>query len=141
MLQLKNVSKSYNGKVVINNISFSVAKKEKAAIIGGNGIGKSTLLRVIAGIEKIDSGKIQMDNIDLIGFFRQEFKIDEEQQTVIDFVKNYIGIHSLEEKMNLLEETMGDNPEKIQEYCDIQEKYVHLDGYNFDYKFLYPCCF
>lgn len=134
MLQVKNVSKSYDGKTIISDISFTVAEKEKVAIIGSNGIGKSTLIRLIDGIEEVDSGKIQKDNIDLIGFFRQEFKIDEEQQTVIEFVKNYIGIQGLEKRLHLLEETMGDDPEKIQEYFDIQEKYIHLDGYNFDYK-------
>ena len=56
MLRVVDVSKSYNGKDVLNNISFSLDEGEKAGIIGLNGIGKTTLLKIIAGDEKPDSG-------------------------------------------------------------------------------------
>ena len=134
MLQVKNVSKSYDGKTVLDNINFNIDKGEKAGIIGSNGIGKSTLLKIIAHSEPADSGEIKIDDIDLVGLYRQEFKIDEESLSVTEFVKQYIGIYELEKKMSYLEQNMGEDPEKIQEYCDIQEKYANLDGYNFDYK-------
>ena len=133
MLGVKNVTKSYDGKMILSNISFTVDEGEKAGIIGSNGIGKSTLLRIISNMEYADSGEISTGGA-LIGFLRQEFSLGEEKYSVEEFVKGYIGILNLERRLKELEETMGDDPELIQEYCDVQEDFINLDGYNFDYK-------
>lgn len=133
MLEVKNVTKSYDGKMILSNISFTVDEGEKAGIIGSNGIGKSTLLRIISNMEYADSGEISTGGA-LIGFLRQEFSLGEEKYSVEEFVKGYIGILNLERRLKELEETMGDDPELIQEYCDVQEDFINLDGYNFDYK-------
>ena len=54
MLKLKGVSKYFSGKVILNDISFTVDYGEKAGIIGSNGVGKSTLLKIIAlGIYRV----------------------------------------------------------------------------------------
>ena len=134
MLRVENVSKSYNGKDVLNNISFSLDEGEKAGIIGLNGIGKTTLLKIIAGDEKPDSGKIIRDKNSLVGYFKQEFKISEEDRDIISFIKNFIGIDVIEKQMNEAEKAMGTDESKIQEFCDLQEEYMRLDGYNIDYK-------
>ena len=134
MLRVVDVSKSYNGKDVLNNISFSLDEGEKAGIIGLNGIGKTTLLKIIAGDEKPDSGKIIRDKNSLVGYFKQEFKISEEDRDIISFIKNFIGIDVIEKQMNEAEKTMGTDESKIQEFCDLQEEYLRLDGYNIDYK-------
>lgn len=134
MLRVENVSKSYNGKDVLNNISFSLDEGEKAGIIGLNGIGKTTLLKIIADEEKPDSGKIIKDKNILIGYFKQEFKISEEDRDIVSFIKKFIGIDVIEKHMNEAEKTMGTDESKIQEFCDLQEEYMKLDGYNIDYK-------
>lgn len=134
MLRVEDVSKSYNGKDVLNNISFSLDEGEKAGIIGLNGIGKTTLLKIIAGDEKPDSGKIIRDKNSLVGYFKQEFKISEEDRDIISFIKNFIGIDVIEKQMNEAEKAMGTDESKIQEFCDLQEEYMRLDGYNIDYK-------
>lgn len=134
MLRVEDVSKSYNGKDVLNNISFSLDEGEKAGIIGLNGIGKTTLLKIIAGDEKPDSGKIIRDKNSLVGYFKQEFKISEEDRDIISFIKNFIGIDVIEKQMNEAEKAMETDDSKIQEFCDLQEEYMRLDGYNIDYK-------
>lgn len=134
MLRVEDVSKSYNGKDVLNNISFSLDEGEKAGIIGLNGIGKTTLLKIIAGDEKPDSGKIIRDKNSLVGYFKQEFKISEEDRDIISFIKNFIGIDVIEKQMNEAEKAMKTDESKIQEFCDLQEEYMRLDGYNIDYK-------
>ena len=134
MLKVENVSKSYNGKDVLNDISFSLDEGEKAGIIGLNGIGKTTLLRIIADEEKPDSGKIIKDKNSLIGYFKQEFKISEEDRDIVSFIKKFIGIDVIEKHMNEAEKAMETDESKIQEFCDLQEEYMRLDGYNIDYK-------
>ena len=66
MLEVKNVSKSFNNVVVFNNISFNLEKKDRLAIIGPSGCGKSTLLRCINKLETPDTGSIVIDGIDIL---------------------------------------------------------------------------
>ena len=134
MLKVNNISKSYSGKSILNNISFSLNSDDKVGIVGSNGVGKSTLLKIIAGYETADEGSVEIDNPELIGFLRQEFQISEENQTIVEFIKKEIGIDVIENEMNELQETMGEDNDKITRFCELQEKYSMLDGYDFDYK-------
>ena len=65
-------------------------------------------------MEYADSGEISTGGA-LIGFLRQEFSLGEEKYSVEEFVKGYIGILNLERRLKELEETMGDDPELIQQ--------------------------
>ena len=134
MIKCKNISKSYNGKDILNNISFSINEKEKIGIIGYNGVGKTTLLRIISGEEEPDTGEILREENILIGYFKQEFTIHEENADIESFIKKYIGIDVLEARLHELENEMDDDQNKIDEYCNIQNEYIRLDGYNIPYK-------
>lgn len=59
---LKNVTKIYDKKVVINNVDLEIKDKEFVVLVGASGCGKSTILRMIAGLEEITSGEILIDN-------------------------------------------------------------------------------
>ncbi len=61
MIEIKNITKAYNGKPVIKGLSLVVPKGERIAIIGPSGSGKSTLLRLIMGLHRPDSGEIMID--------------------------------------------------------------------------------
>ena len=65
MLRLSAVSKRFGGRTVLNQISLEVRAGEYVAILGESGIGKSTLLNVIAGLEPVDSGEIHFDGQEL----------------------------------------------------------------------------
>ena len=65
MIKLENLCKSYNDKVVLNNINLEIADGETLAIIGGSGSGKSTLLRLMIGLIKPTSGHIWLEGKDL----------------------------------------------------------------------------
>jgi putative ABC transport system ATP-binding protein len=65
VLRLRSVTKRFGARVVLNQVSLEVAAGEYIAIVGDSGIGKSTLLNVIAGLEPVDEGKIQFGDLDL----------------------------------------------------------------------------
>jgi spermidine/putrescine transport system ATP-binding protein len=67
MLELRNVVKSYDGKPLLNDISFTVAEGETICLLGASGSGKSTILRMIAGLEFPERGAILLNNLDLAG--------------------------------------------------------------------------
>ena len=65
MLELRNISKAYDGKPIIDDVSFNVAVGETICLLGSSGSGKSTLLKMIAGLESPDSGSVAFDGVDL----------------------------------------------------------------------------
>ncbi len=58
MLQVNHIHLSYGPRLVLDDVSFTVAPGEKAGLIGVNGAGKSSLLKIIAGVQEADSGKV-----------------------------------------------------------------------------------
>jgi ABC transport system ATP-binding/permease protein len=85
MLTAENLSKSYGDKTLFDSISFSITEKERVGLIGVNGTGKSSLLKLIAGIEEYDSGEITSPGDYHIAYLPQEPDIDGEL-TVINQV-------------------------------------------------------
>jgi ATP-binding cassette subfamily F protein 3 len=72
VLDIKDVSQKYDGRLIFQDISLSIERGEKVALVGQNGSGKSTLLRIIAGIEQPHSGIVKMGHNVLFDYFAQE---------------------------------------------------------------------
>ncbi len=64
-IEIKNITKSYGGRCVLDNVSLSVNANETIAILGQSGCGKTTLLKLIAGLERPDNGQIFIDGVDV----------------------------------------------------------------------------
>lgn len=62
LLTMEHITKSYTDRILLDDVGFSINENEKIGVIGINGMGKSTLLKVVAGLEEIDAGKISMGN-------------------------------------------------------------------------------
>lgn len=72
MLRVINLSKSFGGQTVLHNVSFTVNSDQRVGLIGSNGCGKTTLLRIIVGQEKPDTGSVQLSPPNLrIGYLAQ----------------------------------------------------------------------
>jgi len=76
LLTIENISKSYGEKILFKDVSFGISEGEKIGIIGVNGTGKSTFLKVIAGIEQPDSGQIAIGNRVRIQYLAQNPAFD-----------------------------------------------------------------
>lgn len=63
MIQLKGVTKKYAGVIAVSDVTMQIAKKERIAVLGHSGCGKTTLLRLIAGLERPDSGEIYINGM------------------------------------------------------------------------------
>ena len=66
-LETKNVTKSFDGRTIIKDISLEVAENEIVSLLGESGVGKSTLFNVIAGMTEPDSGSVLIDGTDVTG--------------------------------------------------------------------------
>jgi ATP-binding cassette subfamily F protein uup len=76
MLSVENVSKTYGDKQLFNNISFTIIEKERVGLIGINGTGKSTLLKIIAGLDVADEGKIIAAKDYTVAYLDQQPELD-----------------------------------------------------------------
>ncbi|MPL63960.1 Energy-dependent translational throttle protein EttA [bioreactor metagenome] len=88
ILELKNINKSYGDLVLLKDFSYSFQRGEKVGIVGKNGAGKSTLLNIIQGFEPKDSGEIETGETIKFGYFSQKGLQYNEEERVIDFIKN-----------------------------------------------------
>lgn len=140
MLKVQNLSKSFGNKVILDKVSFSVANGQKVGLIGSNGVGKTTLLKIIAGIELQDSGTVEVGTNNMIGYLRQELSIVEYDITVKKFIRTYVGIEELEQRMESLANRINDDESLIQEFCGVQEMYSLLGGYDFENKLNHIIC-
>lgn len=84
VLEAVNLSKSFGSQELFSGINFEIKKGEHVAIIGDNGTGKTTLLKMINGLESIDSGKITLGTKVEIGYYDQEHHVLNDNKTLFD---------------------------------------------------------
>ena len=87
IIELHNIHKSYDGRTLINDFTYTFKKRDRVGIVGPNGAGKSTLLRILVGEEKVDRGKVKRGQTLKIGYYRQDGMNFNPEQRVIDALK------------------------------------------------------
>lgn len=88
ILEIRNVSKTYDDKIVVNDFTYLFNRFEKAGLIGRNGTGKTTLLNIITGLIEPDKGTVERGETIVFGYYKQEGIAFDDDMTVIDAVKN-----------------------------------------------------
>lgn len=87
-VELHHISKRYGEKVLIDDFDYIVLKNQRIGIIGPNGCGKSTLIKIIAGLIEPDSGSVEIGETIQLGYFAQEVPDMNTEQRVIDYIKD-----------------------------------------------------
>lgn len=87
IIEIENISKSYGEQKLIEDFSYIVKRDDRIGIIGANGSGKTTLLEIITDRVKPDSGEIEIGETVHIGYYDQESRALNEEQRVIDYIK------------------------------------------------------
>ncbi|WP_152655945.1 ribosomal protection-like ABC-F family protein [Oceanobacillus sp. CFH 90083] len=136
--QMNQVKKMYGGNIIFENLSLEIKEKERIGIVGRNGGGKTTLLRLMAGITKQDEGNIHWKKATTIGYLEQ-IPHPGEGIRVFDVLKqSHEEIVALEKRMKALEQAMqNQNSEKemnknIEEYGEAQDRFTVLGGYELE---------
>lgn len=127
VIDIQNVSKRFGERVLFENISFSIAERQKVGLIARNGTGKSTLLSMIAGKESLDTGEVIFRNGTRVGYLSQESVFDE-NETVLDacFNHNYEEEKILKAKQILTKLKIKDLNQRMGELSGGQQKRVAL---------------
>lgn len=88
ILELKKLYKSYGNKVILKGFDYTFRNGERIGIVGKNGIGKSTFLNILAGIEQPDSGKVNIGETIVLGYYSQKGMQLKDDKRVIEVVKD-----------------------------------------------------
>ncbi len=144
-IELNNIKKNYGLKNVLDKVNFEVKTGERIALIGSNGSGKSTILKIIKGEENQDSGLVNIRKNATIEMLNQIYKIESQNMLVADFIQQgFENIIKLEDSMKELEKKMStisnDEIQKIlNKYGRIQEEYIAIGGYEMQEKYKKIC--
>lgn len=145
-IELNNIIKNYGLKNVLNAMNLTLKTGERAAIIGCNGAGKSTVLKIIMKQENISAGTINIRKNATIGMLKQIYEYEETNPNVYTFLqRSFEHFFELETKLKKLEDEMSyeKDDEKIsellQKYGNVQQKYIQMGGYDIQEKFNKIC--
>ena len=135
ILSIADLQKYYGAKLILDNVNMNLNRGERAALVGENGVGKSTLARLICGAEVADKGRIRLAPGSQIGYLPQEAQVDA-QITVAAYIAESVGeLHSIQQRLRALEEQMarGDNLDIVlAEYGQLQEIFEARGGYRLE---------
>lgn len=140
MIFFNNINLSFAAKSIFNNILWTVAEKSRIGLVGDNGTGKTTLLRVIMGQVELDSGSVEIAGRKnkTIGYLPQDLT-ELEDVPLIDYLKARSGIAALEKRIRRCEKEMALNAQKaegdgslIRAYECAMDEFGARGGYSFE---------
>ena len=145
-IELNNIKKSYGLKNVLDGFDLEIKNGERVALIGQNGSGKSTILKIISKQELLDDGTINIRKGATIGVLNQIYENEKNDIIVRDFLyEGFKNISDIEKNLKNIEEKMSyeENPDLLEKliskYGNVQEMFLIAGGYEIQEKFDKMC--
>ena len=136
VLSAQNVAKAFGVNVVLKDVSFTVQQGDRIGLVGVNGCGKSTLMRIIAGLDSADSGEISMVRGTRIGYLAQQDMVTQGASVWQELEQVYAPVFEMEKRLRQLEGDMEHAHESPQQFARLSSEYDRLlqafeeaDGY------------
>jgi ATPase subunit of ABC transporter with duplicated ATPase domains len=127
-LSLSGVSKSFGAQLVLDNVSLVVGPRSRIGLVGPNGVGKTTLLRLLAGLEEADSGSVsRAPETLLVGYVEQERDLGP-GETLLGYLSRRTGVARAERELDRLTDALEDDPGHASAYSAALERFLALGG-------------
>ncbi len=140
MISISNLSKSYNARYLFRGISFNIDMRDRVAVIGQNGTGKTTLFEIISGNISPDSGVISIRKGITIGYLKQDINPSSGRQLLEEVAKSSTSINHLSHKIQLLQEELTEEQDKedidvmLRELGELQHAFEASGGYDAEHE-------
>ncbi len=137
VLTVSGLKKEHGNRLLFRDVTFELRPGRRIALIGGNGVGKTTLLEIVVGIQEPDAGGVHRPNDYVVGYLPQELT-ESWGGTVIDEVlAGASHLNSMEAEITAVGETLGhiDHPEydnRLERFGDLQSRFEQLGGYQIE---------
>jgi ATP-binding cassette, subfamily F, member 3 len=128
MLQLAGAGKRFGHKLLFDELDWLITPRERAGLVGGNGTGKSTLLKVIAGTEPLDYGSISATKGIRIGYLPQDGLQVSGRSVFAEAMSVFADIKDLEQELEALTGRMSDTDPNGEEYRQIADRFERADS-------------
>ena len=128
MIQLSSAGKRFGPKLLFENLDWLITPNERVGLVGANGTGKSTLLKVLGGIESLDYGTITSARNTTFGYLPQD-GLQLSGRTVFDECMSvFSNLQALELEMQDLAHKMGELDPASSEYSQVADRYQRISG-------------
>jgi ATP-binding cassette, subfamily F, member 3 len=128
MIQLTGAGKRYGPKILFEAADWLVTPNERTGIVGANGTGKSSLLKVLAGIEGLDSGQITTQKALTVGYLPQEGLSLSGRSVFAECMTVFAGLRALEEEQEDLARRMSELDPQCPEYAQVADRFHHVEA-------------
>jgi len=132
MIILKNIKVSFSNKILFNDLNWQIPTGSRVGLIGDNGIGKTTLFRIIIGRQKPDEGTVILPHNQQIGYLPQDLIVLSDY-LLKDYLKEIAGIVQLENKMKQYQDKLSRIDSQNNDFKNIARKYERV-SYQFEIK-------
>lgn len=140
MLNIHNLSVSFHGEALFQQIAFQISAGDRIGLVGKNGSGKSTLLRVISGDQPYEEGSIALGKEIKIGFLRQDIDFESGRSLIEEAQQAFVELKEIEGKLNGINEQLTTRTDYESESYnqllidmhDFQTRYEVLGGYTYE---------
>src|SRR5690349_11093998 len=128
MIQLTGAGKRYGPKILFENVDWLVTPNDRIGIVGANGTGKSSILKVLAGIEGLDSGSISTQKAVSIGYLPQEGLSLSGRSVFAECMTVFNDVRALEEEQEQLTHRMAELDPASAEYAQVAERFHRAES-------------
>ncbi|HEX6303418.1 MAG TPA: ATP-binding cassette domain-containing protein, partial [Anaerolineales bacterium] len=135
LITATGLTKSFGPEDIFFSISFSVPRGARIAIVGPNGVGKTTLLRILVGLEESTAGAVHRARSLSIGYLPQEANLEAPHSLMEECLGAFEQLRAQEAELSRLEAAMSDPAqaeEALQRYGPLQEAFERQGGYTYE---------
>jgi len=138
MIHIEGLNKRYGERILFEDVSWHVKKRDRIGLSGPNGSGKTTLLKMLAGLQEADSGSIRMASDTTIGYLPQDGIVHHGRSVYDEVVLAFQELLALKAEQHEIEDRLahatedGGHDKLLERYAEVTERFKQLGGWEID---------